>query len=139
VVTDTRRRRPEQESLFFASQALERVIAEESSTEAWFASAHGALRDCTLAVETQLHALNSPGGIGGDVKRNEPRLLPALGRLEAALARLLVDFWEAEAIPATARPLFVPRLQALADELRDLANQEWNFVYDVQNEPGGID
>jgi len=139
VATDLRRRRPEQESLFFAGEALGRVIASEAPTDEWFASAHAALRDCTLAVETQLHALNSPGGIGGDVRRGEPRLLPALGKLEAALARLLVDFWEAEAIPANGRPVFVPRLQALANELRDLANQEWNFVYDVQNEPGGID
>lgn len=134
----TNARTRQQESLLFASEALQGVIAAAEPTSEWIRGAHGALRDCALAVETQLQVLRSPTELGGNVARNQPRLLPAMTRLEGSLARLLVDVWEAEVIPPSERLLFVPRLQALADELRAVANDEWNLVYDVQNEPGGI-
>jgi hypothetical protein len=90
-------------------------------------------------VETQLQNVASRDGIGGDVAEEVPWLLPALGRLEHTLARLLVDFWEAKAMPASERPVFVPRLEALAAEMRQAAGMEWNLVAELQNTPGAKD
>lgn len=131
-----RKRRPEQESLFLAGKRLAAVASGDDRPEAWLAAAHDALRDCISAVEAQLLALRSPSGVGGEISRDEPRLIPSLDRLEAALARLLVDFWEARAIAPSSRPLFAPRLASLAEEMRQVADEEWDLLYEAQNEPG---
>lgn len=136
----TERRRPVgQESLFRASGELERVLESAAPTEAWFAAAHAAVRAGVVAVEARLHAVMGANGLGGEIATREPRLLPALGKLEADLARLLIDFWEASAMPAERRPALAPHLVTLAAEMRAVAGEEFDLVVETANPPGGQD
>ncbi|MBI2767118.1 MAG: hypothetical protein HYX53_14565 [Chloroflexi bacterium] len=134
-----RARRPEQESMLRSSERLAAVVAAPQATDEWYALAHRALRDCISAVESRIQNLSGPDGIGGDISRREPRLIRAIEQLEADLARLLLDFWEAKRMQPSERPAFVPRLAALAVEIRHAADDEWDLVAESQTATGTQD
>lgn len=131
----TRSDRPVQESLFQAAAQLERAIDAASPNADWFASARAAIRTCTLAVEK--HLANAVA-MGTTLNESEPRLLPSLEKLEAALAGLLVELWEMKGeIPSQLAPSFVSRLRELLRDVRHLASEEFDLAWEMFNPPGG--
>lgn len=131
--------RPLAESLFRAAERLEHAVALARTGGAWFREAHAAIRAATLAVEKRLDDFGGPEGYAGDIVSEEPRLLPDLERLEAELARLLLEAWSAR--PAGMKPTrdLVKRLASLAAEMRRVASVEFALVHEAMNPPGGVD
>lgn len=129
--------RPREESLFRAVQELEQAIAAPNGGEEWYAHVRAALRRCILAVETRLDSLIGPGGMEAQITRNEPRLIPALDKLEAALASLLVEFWETKGQPSSIATAGIGRLEDLLRQVREIAGNEYMLVHEAFNAPGG--
>ncbi|GAB4323305.1 MAG: hypothetical protein Kow0010_04620 [Dehalococcoidia bacterium] len=132
-------RLPSQESLFRAAAQLEEAIEEPSATPAWYQTVHAAIRSCVLAIEYHLDSLLGPEGIGHEVREREPRLLPDLERLEAQLARALIDAWEAKATAPAVAPAFIDRLRALIVEVRAAAGHEFDLVHETFRPTPGED
>jgi len=103
----------------------------------WYGEVRDALRTSTVAVEARLQSLAGPQGMELDITREHPRLIPDLERLEASLARLLIDFWEAKGEAAAKGPGFAPRVEALLRDMRTVAADEFALVHETFNEPGG--
>jgi hypothetical protein len=129
--------REEQASLFRAVQQLETVLAARRDDDRWYASARAALRGCTLAVEHALDSLTGPDGLALSVVEDEPRLIPELERLEASLAKLLVELWETKGHPQADG--FAARLDDLARGMRHAASETFELVYEALNSPGQQD
>lgn len=130
--------RPHEDSLFRAAQELEEAMNAPGGA-AWHAHVRDALRQCILALETRLDYLLGPRGMEAEIVRDEPRLIPALDRLEAALAALLVDFWETKGQPPSVAEDETLRLQELLRHLREVAGNEFMLVHEAFNAPGGED
>lgn len=130
--------RPHEDSLFRAAQELEEAINAPGGG-AWHVNVRDALRKCILAVETRLDYLLGPKGMEAEIARDEPRLIPALDRLEAALAGLLVDFWETKGQQTSRAEEETLRLQELLRHLREVAGNEFMLVHEAFNTTGGED
>lgn len=130
---------PSQESLFRAAAQLEDTIQHAQPTPAWYHDVHAAIRGCVLAIEFHLDSLFGPEGIGHEVREREPRLLPELERLEAQLARALLDAWEAKASTPALEPAFLDALKALVLELRAAASHEFDIVHETFRPTPGED
>ncbi len=126
-------------SLFRAADALASAIDAPPDAPAWDAGIRAALRRATLAVEARLDSLLAADGTATEIALNEPRLLPALDRLEGALAGLLVDVWEARGQPSALGPGFIARLARLVDEMRHIAGSEYALVLESLNATGPLD
>jgi len=132
-------RRPDIEpSLFNAAELLDRTVAADPADPGWYASVRAALRKCTLAVEYQLDNLASQEGLGS-FATEEPRLGPALGRLERELAALLLLVWNAALADGRPTPEFLDRLRAMSAMLRQAGAHEFDFVHDAFNPTGTMD
>lgn len=129
--------RPREDSLYRAAQELERAVRAADGGAEWYAAVRGALRRCILAVETRLDSLVGPGGMEAEIVRNEPRLIPALDRLEAALAALLVEFWETKGQPPSIASADTGRLEDLLQQVLEIAGNEYMLVHEAFNAPGG--
>lgn len=132
-------RLPSQASLYRAAAQLEQTIRAPNASPDWYHDLHAAIRGCVLAIEFHLDSLFGPEGIGHEVRDREPRLLPELERLEARLARALLDAWEAKASIPDVDPEFIDRLKALVVEVRDAANHEFDLVHETFRPTPGED
>lgn len=132
-------RLPSQESLFRAAAQLEAAIQHPAATPAWYQDVHAAIRSCVLAIEYHLDSLFGPQGVGHEVREREPRLLPDLERLEAQLARALLDAWEAKALAPAVDPEFLGRLKELILDVRAVASHEFNLVHETFRPTPGED
>lgn len=124
-------------SLFEAAQRLQEAASLPTTSDRWLAQAQSAVRHCTFAIEAALDNLSAPDGLGGEVQFREPRLIPSLERLEAAMATMLLEFWQAKARRAT--PDFVQRLSLLAVALRAAATDAFELAHEAQISPAGED
>ncbi|MCC6382291.1 MAG: hypothetical protein IT304_07265 [Dehalococcoidia bacterium] len=131
----SRQRTPAQTSLLRASDQLGAALARAGDSPV---AARAALRDAIIAVESRIQSIAAADGIADSVGRDEPRLLPALEHIEADLARLLLDSWEATAVSPAAE-LFTARLETLADEMRRVADSEFAILAEAENSPAGLD
>lgn len=131
----SRERTPAQASLLRASDQLAASLHAGGGSPA---AARAALRDAIIAVESRIQSIAAADGIADSIGRDEPRLLPALEHIEADLARLLLDSWEATAV-SPAADLFGVRLQTLAAEMRRVADSEYAILAEAENSPTGID
>jgi hypothetical protein len=122
-----------EDSLFKAAERLDRAAHASQLDAEWYAEVRTALRSATVAVEARLHSLAGARALA----REHPRLIPALEQLEATLARLLIETWEAKGAAAALQPGFVARVHALVDQMRDAAGQEFALASEPFNEPGG--
>ena len=122
-------------SLFEAAQRLREAASLPSTSENWLAEAQAAVRHCTFAVEAALDNLTATDGLRGEVQFREPRLIPALERLEAAMATMLLEFWQAKTRRAT--PEFVQRLGLLAVALRAAATDAFELAHEALISPSG--
>ncbi len=128
-------RRKERVSLFEAAQRLREAASLPTTSENWLAEAQGAVRSCTIAVEAALDNLMAADGFGADVQFREPRLIPALERLEAAMATMLLEFWQAKTRRTTTE--FVQRLSLLAVALRAAATDAFELAHEAMISPAG--
>lgn len=131
----SRERTPAQGSLLRASDQLAAAIGDAGGAPA---AVRAALRDAIIAVESRIQGIAASDGIAEGIVRDEPRLLPALERIEADLARLLLDSWEATALSPSAA-LFRSHLQTLAAEMRRVADSEYAILAEAENSPSGLD
>ena len=132
-------RLPSQESLFRAAAQLEAAIQEPAATLDWYHDVHAAIRSCVLAIEYHLDSLFGTDGIGHEVREREPRLLPDLERLEAQLARALLEAWEAKATAPAVDPHFIDRCKALVIDVRAAASHEFDLVHETFRPTPGED
>jgi hypothetical protein len=79
-------------SLLRAADDLARTSGESAGPQ-WGAEAFAALRATIRAVEAELGDLSAAAGLGREIAVAEPRLIHALGRLEADLRWTLVALW----------------------------------------------
>ena len=115
-----------QESLLAVARQIDEATAGGQ------AEARAAVRAATLAVEHRLDLLSGPHGLGAEVAETEPRLLHALGTLEADLASLLVEFWRERDKPGAGGGAAVTgRLRGLARSVRNVASAEYDIVYEA--------
>lgn len=126
--------RMRQESMFAAARLLEEAVAVPRGEASWYGGVRAALRACTVAVEARLDNVTGAGGQA--LRTQEPRLLPALERLEAALAQLLVEFWAAKGDVHELAYDHDARLSQLVEAMRAVAGDEFALVHEVFNEPG---
>lgn len=119
-----------QESLLEATLRLEQVIAAAPPADPWYAELRSAIQACTLALEYHLDALDGAEGMRDWIGREEPRLMPRLERLGAALNHLLLEFWEAKEVAAHPRVTLVQPLSELASELRQVADGSFDLVHE---------
>lgn len=119
-----------QVSLFDAAQRLKEAASLPTTSDRWLGDAQAAVRNCTFAVEAALDNLTAPDGLRGEVHFREPRLIPALERLEAAMATMLLEFWQAKTRRAT--PDYVQRLGLLAIALRAAATDAFELAHEAQ-------
>ncbi|HEY4668324.1 MAG TPA: hypothetical protein VIH05_00965 [Tepidiformaceae bacterium] len=132
-------RRPDIEpSLFHAADLLDDALAADSADPAWYTAVRAALRKCTLAVEYQLDNLASGDGLGS-LASEEPRLGPALERLERELAELLLAFWRCASPGGLPAPGFAQRARKMSSMLRQAAAREFDFVHEAFNPTGALD
>lgn len=132
-------RRPDIEpSLFHAADVLDAALAEDPAAPGWYAAVRSALRKCTLAVEYQLDNLVSQDGLGAFASE-EPRLGPALDRLERELAALLLLVWTSAPSEGGPTPQFAQRLRKMSSMLRQAAAHEFDFVHEAFNPTGALD
>jgi hypothetical protein len=97
------------------------------------------VRASIVAVERHLDTTHGEAGLEGDIVREEPRLIPAIERLQTDLARLLVELWEADRLTPADTPRFVTRLGKLAELVRAVGNQEFSLLHEFFNEPAAMD
>ncbi len=128
-----RDRAPREDSLFRAADELEKAANASPSDPEWYPAVRTALRTATLAVEARLNSVASEKSVA----REHPRIIPALEQLEATLARLLVETWEAKAHPDSLQPGFATQLRSLQGQMREAAGQEFALAREPFNEPGG--
>ncbi len=128
-------RRKERVSLFDAAQRLREAASLPTTSENWLADAQAAVRSCTIAVEAALDNLVAADGFGVEVQFREPRLIPALERLEAAMATMLLEFWQAKTRRTT--PEFVQRLSLLSIALRAAATDAFELAHEAMISPSG--
>lgn len=124
-----------QTSLFEAAQRLKEAASLPTTSDRWLAEAQAAVRNCTFAVEAALDNLTSADGLRGEVQFREPRLIPALERLEAAMATMLLEFWQAKTRRPT--PDFGQRLGLLAVALRAAATDAFELAHQALISPSG--
>ena len=85
--------RPGRPTLRIVAEELRRIGSHPETVD-WASVALPAVRAAIVAVEGELDALYSRDVQGDMVAQSEPRLLHAVGQLEADLARELVSLWE---------------------------------------------
>lgn len=85
--------RPGRPTLRIVAEELRRIGSHPETVD-WASVALPAVRSAIVAVEGELDALYSRDVQGDMVAESEPRLLHAVGQLEADLARELVSLWE---------------------------------------------
>jgi hypothetical protein len=125
-------------SLFSTADLLDQAVSSDPASPGWYAGVHSALRKSTLAVEYQLDNLASQDGLGA-FATEEPRLGPALDRLEQEFAALLLQVWSAEHSTGQPSPDFVARLKSVSSMLRKTGAHEFDFVHDAYNPTGAPD
>lgn len=126
-------------SLFAASARLQEVIAQAPAVEPWYADVRTALEECRSAVEHHLHGLLDDGGLKDDIGRSEPRLISRLDRLDAELQGLLPELLDANDCAARTSETFVSPLARLAAEIRQLADEEVDLLYESLLPVGSLD
>ncbi len=132
-------RRPDIEpSLFHAADLLDDALAADPADPEWYTAIRAALRKCTLSVEYQLDNLASGDGLGS-LASEEPRLGPALERLERELAELLLAFWSCASPGGLPAPGFADRVRRTSSMLRHAAAREFDFVHEALNPTGAQD
>ena len=132
-------RAPRGASLLHATEELDRAIARPSSTDRWHDEVHQALRSCVLALEARLDDMSGRGGMEDQVGRDAPQLLPALERLEADLARALIEAWEAKATRPEPTEAFLGQLRALRKDLQHVEAEEFDLVGEMIRPTGALD
>jgi hypothetical protein len=132
---------PIRDPLFQAAEMLESVAANPSPDQQWHAEVRRAIRAGAVAIERHMDLLLSADGMAEEIASEQPRLIHALGELEASHARLLVELWETrQAEPGLApNGAVVGRLRRLARQMRHVAAQEIDLFYESLNEPAGLD
>ena len=119
-------------SLLEAAEALRAAAAASDRGDPASDVVQAALRNAVLVVE---HELGSPrgGGKGSleSVAALEPRLIPAMERIEAELAELLVLLWQSrrgEGAPKPELKLVSQRLARLADRIQAVLHESTRAV-----------
>ena len=130
ATTVTATNAPASASLFTASLRLQEVIGNAPAVEPWYADVRRVLDECRAAVEYHLHALDGDGGLKHDIGRSEPRLISRLDRLDAELQNLLPELLDANDCAARTSASFVGPLIRLATEIRQLADEEVDLLYE---------
>lgn len=103
----------------------------------WLEEARGAVRMAMRAAEEELGAIAGVDGFGEQVIGDAPRLLPRIERLEAGLAGLLVDLWQAKQTVQDGTG--GEQLAALARKLQALAENGFALAYESLMETGAGD
>ena len=119
---DTGRPATTQESLFRAAEALEQATAAARDTDTFLHDAHDALRRCVVAA-----------------RHETPRLRPALEKLEADLARCLVEVWEAKSASLQPSDELIGAMNTLAAHVRAAASEEFDLVHEMERPMGAQD
>ena len=127
------------ESLFRAAKQLDDAAEAYRPDHEWQLQARRAVRASIVAVERHLDTTFGSDGLADEVIHEEPRLLPAIERLEADLARVLIQLWEADYAASTERPAFVQKLRGLAGAVRAAGAEEFTLLHEFFNEPGAVD
>ena len=97
---------------------------------------HAAIRRAMTAVERELGGTSGGNGLLANVATTEPRLRPAIERLEVGLAEMLIALWETKrGTPDTSTP--VPDLVPVARRLRRLADQAVDLLHQSMLPLGG--
>lgn len=126
-------------SLFAASERLREVISTAPAIEPWFAEVRGAIEGCTRAVEYHLETLDGGGGLKEDVSLREPRLLSRLEHLDAELQQLLPALQDISQTASCPSLGVVGPLARLALELRQVADEEVDLLYESLTPTGSGD
>ena len=117
-------------SLFAATERLQQVIAAAPVVEPWYDEVRDALDSCRRAVEYHLHTLEDDGGLKDGISRDEPRLISRLDRLDAELKHLLPELDNANESAAPPCPALLGPLVHIALELRQVADEEVELLYE---------
>ena len=124
--------RPTQESLSNAAAELRRASEGPVSAQ-WLGAARGAVRAAAVAVEQELGALAASDGLSNKITDDEPRLLPALQKLQATLSATLVELWEV-------RDAGSDELASLGKRVQGLAEQTFSLIHELYtSSPAAID
>lgn len=127
-----------QESLFRAAQSLEEATGRPKDSTKFVQVIHQALRGCVLAVEFHLDTVSGKQGAGA-VRSETPRLIPELERLEASLARCLVQVWEAKSASMRPSEERIAGMRQLAERVRAVASIEHELVHEAARPLGDVD
>ena len=117
-------------SLFAATERLQQVIAAAPTVEPWYEDVRQALDVCTRAVEYHLHTLDDDGGLKEGLSREEPRLISRLERLDAELQHLLPELENVNHSATPPSAALLGPLVHLAMELRQVADEEVELLYE---------
>lgn len=122
--------RPTSVSLFAATARLQQVIAAAPLVEPWYDEVRRALDACALAVEFHLQELDGDGGLKEVLGREEPRLIARMNRLDAELQHLLPELEDANNSDLQPSAALLGPLVHLAMELRQVAHEEVELVWE---------
>jgi len=127
---------PSRTSLLEAASRLRQASANRTSPD-WLRDTRGAVRTAMIAVEETLNALLGANSLGNEIVADEPRLLPAIEKLEADLASMLVALWR---MPATAAGAGDgATLARLAGQLQTVGDELFNLVHEWATSPEALD
>ncbi len=92
-----------------------------------------ALRHAMVAVENELGSGGSRGGSLGSLGTAEPRLIPALERIEVDLAGMLVLLWQGR---TSAGPINGPAIAEVVRRMESTANQVLGVLHESMRAVG---
>lgn len=126
-------------SLNQAAISLHAAIESRETGDTWRNGARSAIRLAIMAVEHHLDALLARDGLAEDITAEAPRLIPAVERLEATLAKTLVRLWEAQGAEMDMDPALPSALAHIAHQVDHLANEEIELFYESMTPAVGLD
>lgn len=117
-------------SLFAAVARLEEVLARVPVVENWCTQLEAALRECTCVVQYHLETLDGDDGMREHIRREEPRLISKLERLDDELQRLLPELLDARQSSAALPGVLTEPMAHLVAELHHADNDELQILFE---------